>query len=248
MNKRSNRLQFNGRFAFKTASPTYVPMVNAEAKNVERLQGVEFVARLIMSREGVLLTEVYEGGPLTPDNPILQDLDNASKWRIFGQALIGVDNIHSKGLIHRDLKGPNIVLTQGKESPEPRVIDLALAQILGSRVTHGGTPIYDPPEYQMGMPEVYAASKDAFSMGVVALETFLGHTPSWFSATSPAERRKIMLKELKGLKRLLEQYPDIPQEIRSAILILLDPKPENRNMAAAIELIHAGVGKLKEEE
>lgn len=83
-------------------------------------------------------------------------------------------DIHATGLIHRDLKPPNIVLT----SAGPRVIDFGIARPEhGLTLTSTGqvpvTPGYGAPEQVLGRR--VASSADVFSLGAVLVYAASGH-------------------------------------------------------------------------
>ncbi|WP_329173766.1 serine/threonine-protein kinase [Streptomyces decoyicus] len=83
-------------------------------------------------------------------------------------------DIHNTGLIHRDLKPPNIVLT----SAGPRVIDFGIARPEhGLTLTSTGqvpvTPGYGAPEQVLGRR--VASSADVFSLGAVLVYAASGH-------------------------------------------------------------------------
>ncbi|CAL8381700.1 unnamed protein product [Gadus morhua 'NCC'] len=101
------------------------------------------------------------------------------------KTLEGVEYIHSKGMMHRDLKPPNIFL-HGQDS-QVRIGDFGLAckdilvndqdplpfasNINGSQHTAGvGTFVYAAPEQLEG--SYYNSKSDMYSIGVLALELF----------------------------------------------------------------------------
>jgi serine/threonine protein kinase len=66
---------------------------------------------------------------------------------IFKQSLLGLAHIHAHGLMHCDLKEPNIMIkNKDLEAPNLAIIDFGLAQVCAGPGEAGGTPGYVPPE------------------------------------------------------------------------------------------------------
>jgi tetratricopeptide (TPR) repeat protein len=95
---------------------------------------------------------------------------------------------HQKGLIHRDLKPGNILVSRGQDQPATvKIIDFGVAKSLsGVLKGHGahtrlgsfvGTPAYSSPE-QVSGPLVHVDTRaDIYSLGVVLYQLLAGVTP-----------------------------------------------------------------------
>jgi len=99
---------------------------------------------------------------------------------LFCGALDGLDAVHRVGIIHKDIKPPNLFMDR-RDAAEPRlrVMDFGIAhQMQRSRITQEGglacTPRYTAPEY-LTRSEVLHAS-DVYQMGLVLAEALLGWT------------------------------------------------------------------------
>lgn len=89
-------------------------------------------------------------------------------------------SVHARGVVHRDLKPDNILLTPCDRDFPLRVIDWGVARLgpIGRLTLDGltpGTPIYMSPEQAMGRN--IAAPCDIYSLGVIAYELLSGHPP-----------------------------------------------------------------------
>jgi serine/threonine protein kinase len=99
----------------------------------------------------------------------------AAWWSsIFSQSLTGLAHMHSREVMHCDIKEPNIMLrTEDLSKPEVVIIDLGVAQCAATqRKVIYGTPGYIPPEVWEG--KNWHPESDMFSFGVVVMQMLIG--------------------------------------------------------------------------
>ncbi|KAK2502596.1 hypothetical protein MC885_006772 [Smutsia gigantea] len=83
-------------------------------------------------------------------------------------ALQGLAYLHSHAMIHRDIKGGNILLT---EAGQVKLADFGLASMASHADSHVGTPYWMAPEILLVMGgEQYDAKVDVWSLGVTCIE------------------------------------------------------------------------------
>ncbi len=139
------------RSAREVVSPNVCRIFDLVVEEGRELVSMEYI-------DGTTLAETLrERGPL--------ELQEARE--IAAQFLSGLEAIHEAGLVHRDFKPENVMLTRAGRVV---VMDFGLAKSrteLGSR-TIAGTPAYMSPEQSRG--EAVDARSDVFSAGVVLAE------------------------------------------------------------------------------
>jgi serine/threonine protein kinase/tetratricopeptide (TPR) repeat protein len=132
---------------------------------IDEAEGQTFIAMECV--EGMSLKERIAGGPLALE----QAIDVAS------QILQGLQKAHEKGIVHRDIKPGNIMLTADGRA---KIMDFGLAKLSGAtKVTKTGTTVgtaaYMSPEQARG-DEIDRRS-DIWSVGVMLHEMLTGQVP-----------------------------------------------------------------------
>lgn len=100
---------------------------------------------------------------------------------ILTQVCDGLGHAHEHKIVHRDLKGGNIVLTNVNEKIVIKILDFGIAKLEDDmqRVTHEGkamgSPLYMSPEQCRGQP--LTIRSDIYSLGIVAYELITGELP-----------------------------------------------------------------------
>lgn len=170
------------------------------------------------------------------------------KWRDAVRMLLPIaralEYVHERGIINRDVKPSNILMT---EDGQPLLSDFGLAKLFekdkeSTSITGTGmgigTPDYMAPEQWTGEP---TAQSDLYSLGVVLYEMVTGHRP--YTADTPAG---ILLKQATESLPLPKTYiPDLPQNVESVLLKALakdpaDRYPDVRTFAQELDNLLAG--------
>ncbi len=134
---------------------------------------------------------------------------------------------HNLGIIHRDVKPANILLTGDERA---MITDFGIAKLLldhdGGTLTGTGvgigTPEYMAPEQGLGQPVDGRA--DIYALGVVFYELVTGARP--YSADTPMA---VVLKHVTDpLPRARDFAPDLPEQAEKILLKAMAKRPEDR--------------------
>ncbi|EFJ51338.1 hypothetical protein VOLCADRAFT_34315, partial [Volvox carteri f. nagariensis] len=148
---------------------------------------------------------------------------------LFAQVLLAIQHVHSKNILHRDLKTQNIFLTSGGSI---RLGDFGISRPLNGTMdlasTIIGTPYYMSPEVMSSMP--YDFKSDMWSMGCVLYEMMsLKHA---FDAT---DMSSLVMKILRGEHLPIPQAScgdscllHFAQELKDLVRQLLCKNPKMR--------------------
>jgi serine/threonine protein kinase/WD40 repeat protein len=151
--------------------------------------------------------ELVAGDPITAycDRNRLSVED---RLRLHIQVCRAVQHAHQKGVIHRDLKPGNILVSTQDGQPFAKVIDFGIAKATAGRLTDKtlftehrqllGTPEYMSPEQVEGSIDIDTRS-DVYSLGVLLYELLTGSPPF-----DPEQLRTAALAELQRIIREVE--------------------------------------------
>jgi serine/threonine protein kinase len=137
-----------------------------------------------------------------------------------------VDHAHRQGVIHRDLRPANVLVT---ENDMLKVADFGTSRFL-EIAAHGttviGSPPYMAPEQFHGKA-VFAS--DIYSLGVTMYQMLTGMLP--YDTPAPADMQKLMSGELVSPPRL--KNPSIPKAISDIVMRAMAPEVTARYQRAS---------------
>jgi len=204
------------------ADQTYVQRFMREARSVAKLHHPNLVHIYAVGEQDghhYFAMEMIAGEPLSvriagqagggPDGqgglPVIDAI------RIIGQTMSALEKVHALGIVHRDLKSANVMIT-----PEERAILMDFGLAKGGEYAEGvtsagivlGTPEYMSPEQALG--EEVTAQADVYSLGVLLFEMLTGRLP--FTGKSA----------IAVIRQHAETEPPAPSELRSGLPAQLD--------------------------
>lgn len=151
--------------------------------------------------------------------------------QIFIQCCAAVEHAHRKGVIHRDIKPGNIMITPGSGGRDMvKVVDFGLARLAedAQKLTQSGeiwgSPLYMSPE-QASAQELDARS-DIYSLGTVMFETLTGVPP--FRGKNFIETMQMQVNQPAPTMHDVAPAARVPKTLEDVVRKTLEKEPENR--------------------
>ena len=149
----------------------------------------------------------------------------------------GLAHAHGRGILHRDVKPANILLTDGGQ---PMLLDFNLSADTkepASLASVGGTLPYMAPEHLkafQGEPLAVDARGDVYALGVILYELLAGRHPFEVHAGASAKILGRMIEERSAPPAgLRERNPRVSPAVESIVRHCLEPDPDRRYQSAA---------------
>jgi serine/threonine protein kinase len=147
--------------------------------------------------KGVSITEFCDKNHLAPE----------ARLKLFLDVCRAIQHAHHKGVIHRDIKPTNVLVTLHDGVPVVKVIDFGVAKAMGQNLTERtlftgygqmvGTPAYMSPEQaEMSGLDIDTRS-DVYALGVLLYELLTG--------TTPLEEKRLREAGYGELQRLIRE-------------------------------------------
>jgi eukaryotic-like serine/threonine-protein kinase len=156
--------------------------------------------------------ELVRGIPIT-DYCDKNQLSPPERLELFISVCQAIQHAHQKGIIHRDVKPSNVLVTSHDGKPVAKVIDFGVAKAIHQHLTERtiytnfaqmiGTPLYMSPEQaEMSGLDIDTRS-DIYSLGVLLYELLTG--------TTPLEKKRLREAAYDEIRRLIrEEEPPKP--------------------------------------
>jgi hypothetical protein len=148
---------------------------------------------------------------------------------LIGQLAATLERVHHRGVLHRDLKPPNVLIDL---AGQPRLLDFGLAwlQPAGGADTDrpasgiSGTPQYMPPEQARGEPDRLGPHSDVFGLGAIFYEMLTGQPP--YDAT---DRVALWDRARQGqIVPVRQLNPRVPRRLEAICMKALAADPAKR--------------------
>src|SRR5208282_3431225 len=207
---------------------SFVERFRMEAKNLARLGHPNITTLYTLIEDSgslYMVMELVHGRTL---EAIIEDcaspLSVEEALAIVAQASDGLAYAHEKGVVHRDIKPGNMILT---DSGLLKIMDFGIARAQGSqRMTRDGSAIgtvaYMSPEQCHGADA--DGRTDQYSLAIVLYEMLTGSPP--FSAPSFLALMEAQVKNAPEPPS--RRAPGIPSHVEQALMKALSKKPEAR--------------------
>ena len=176
-----------------------------------------------------IVMEYVEGEALSDLLRHRRRLDPDEAAALTRQACAGLETAHKAGLVHRDIKPQNLLLTPNGTL---KIADFGIARSIDdTRLTREGTVLgtaaYLAPEQAAG--EAVTPAADIYSLGAVLYELLTGRPP--YEAQSLVE---LASKQREGsIMPVRELVPDVPARLEDAVMHALARSADYRPESAA---------------
>jgi hypothetical protein len=218
--------------------PQFVSRFRREARAVNRLRHPNIVALhdfgQLPDERFYIAMEYAEGPTLFELLRIGPAFTVPRALHVLAQLAYALHHAHSRGVLHRDLKPANLMLVGLDDTL--KVLDFGMAKIVASDTAESavlssgniiwGTAKYMSPERVTGTAN--DPRTDLYAIGCLATEILTGSPPFTGTPNAIIDAHLSAPPPVPSVRR-----PDVPRELDTIVLRLLEKKPEHRYASAA---------------
>ena len=217
------RFRAEARYAASLSHPNI-----AQVFDYGETTGNEEAAAGLPSGGAYLIMELVQGEPLSAVIARQERLSPGDTLRIVSQSADALAAAHEAGIVHRDIKPGNLLVTSDGTT---KITDFGIARAMwaaqASHLTQTGmvmgTASYVSPEQATG--GTITSASDIYSLGVVAYECLVGEPP--FTAETP------VAIAVAHMHRPVPPLPDdVPVPVAELVTSMLAKAPEERPQSA----------------
>ncbi len=172
-----------------------------------------------------IVAEFVEGHTLADIVDTRGPLDEPTSLSIAKQVALGLSDVHRQGIVHRDIKSQNIMITPDNMA---KIIDFGIAkgqgqQTLTASSHFAGTLYYAPPEQILEAHGVDHRA-DIYALGVVLYEML--------TATLPVKAREFGTVASRIISGKLDPITGVSKQVEELVMGMLSVKPHDRPVGA----------------
>lgn len=229
----------------------YVLRFEREAQLAARLEHPNIVRIYDYGTDGeviYLVMQFVEGESLAARMKRDKKLPLLEAMHITREIAKGLDIAHENGLVHRDIKPDNILISKRNEimitdfglvkleteqdSPDQSPIETVDSSVTAELTIGGsilGTPYYMSPEQCQGLPDIDARA-DLYSLGLILYGLLTGQVPAEGKNAMMIMQNRLLYDPTPPINI----NPDIGKPLNDLVLHLLQREPENRLSTARL--------------